>query len=162
MEHVTFYWPVSRWNIIFHNLKSADLLSKNHFMIFYCFRYDSDFLGLLWSSSCPGYLKAYLRSLHNSHSINCQALGPPSRPCEILANCWITLQKVERGPWDRVCNGLIHPPPPPPYNLFWAKKILLWLGRGQQRGKWWSGEGLVNLRWLSFNMVSVHQTFLQW
>ena len=31
----------------------------------------------------------------------------------VLVNSWTSLQKVKRGPWDRVCNGLIHPPPPP-------------------------------------------------
>ena len=26
----------------------------------------------------------------------------------VLVNSWISLRKVKRGPWDRVCNGLAH------------------------------------------------------
>ena len=29
----------------------------------------------------------------------------------VLAKSYTSLRKVKRGPWDGVCNGLIHPPP---------------------------------------------------
>ena len=33
---------------------------------------------------------------------------PLSCPGELLVNSWISLRNIKRGPWDRVCNGLIH------------------------------------------------------
>ena len=47
---------------------------------------------------------------------NCQAQRPLSRP--LLVNSWTSLRNVKRGPWDRVCNGLAHPPP---YHFFWVE-----------------------------------------
>ena len=45
-----------------------------------------------------------------------------------LVYSWISLRNVKRGPWDRVCDGLIHPPPD---TFFWAYNCYLRLCEGQ-------------------------------
>ena len=50
----------------------------------------------------------------------------------------MSLLYIKKWPWDRVCNGLIHPPTSPTQNLILSLKLKV---------KWWSDEGQIKVRW---------------